>query len=246
MATLKKNSGFDPEVDEDDRSETLGVIAFQRIHADIIAGVYPPGDKLKLENLKKIYGIGMSPLREALSGLARDGLIVVESQRGFRVAPATQADLFDLFETRRSIEGLVLANAIANGDDAWEARVAGNFHRLQKLSQDPQKNIPSNEDWEIAHREFHFALVSSCRSRWLLKFHRQLWDHAARYRRISRAYNSAVSPSELLIEHKGIFEAAMARDSEVACALSKRHLSHTLKTILSVLSALSEDGNPTD
>lgn len=226
---------------EGTRSETLAALTFQRIHADIIAGAYQPGDKLKLDRLKKLYGVGMSPLREALSGLAREGLIVFESQRGFRVAPASQKDLVDVFETRQKIEGLILKDAIAHGDDAWETRIVGAFHRLQKLSRDPEKNMPFNHEWETAHRDFHFALVSGTPSVWLRKFHQQLWDHAARYRRISRAYNSAVLPDKLLAEHNGICEAVLARDCELACALAKRHLTNTLHTIQSVISALSKE-----
>ena len=37
--------------------------------------------------LQKRYGIGLSPLREALLLLLSEGLLVAEGQRGFMVAP---------------------------------------------------------------------------------------------------------------------------------------------------------------
>ncbi len=44
------------------------------------------GMSLRLDDLKDHYGMGASPLREALSRLVGEGLVQLENNRGFRVA----------------------------------------------------------------------------------------------------------------------------------------------------------------
>jgi hypothetical protein len=109
------------------------------------------------------YGVGISPLREALSRLATHGLVTQESQRGFHVREASGEDLRDITDTRIQIETLALRQSIARGDDAWEGRVVSALYLLDKL--DPKK-IPQNaEAWEVRHRSFHFAILEACGSR---------------------------------------------------------------------------------
>ena len=57
----------------------------------------------------------MSPPLEALSRLAAEGFVLAESQRGFRVAPVSRDDLFDLAERRIELETNVLARSIERG-----------------------------------------------------------------------------------------------------------------------------------
>src|SRR3546814_8817745 len=71
-----------------------------------------PGEPLRLERLKQDLKIGFTPLREALMRLSSEGLVLAEEQRGFRVAPATLADLEDIMTSRAEIEALALQRAI--------------------------------------------------------------------------------------------------------------------------------------
>ena len=64
---------------------TLAATAFERLRADILSCKLAPGSKLPFDRLKEDYGVGLSPLREALSRLATSGLVTMEGQRGFRV-----------------------------------------------------------------------------------------------------------------------------------------------------------------
>ena len=56
------------------------------LRTDIIDGALMPGLKLKLDMLRERYDIGAAPLREALSRLAGEGLVLAQaSVRGLRV-----------------------------------------------------------------------------------------------------------------------------------------------------------------
>ena len=95
-----------------DGNLTLASVVAARLRADILSGDLPPGGKLRLETLRERYGIGASPLREALASLAAEGLVLRLDQRGFRVAGADEAALRDLIETRCLVETAALPKQV--------------------------------------------------------------------------------------------------------------------------------------
>ena len=84
--------------------KTLVEGAYQRLRRDIIEGVHPPGEKLRVEHLKDQYEVGAGTLREALLLLVTDALVVAQGQRGFRVAPISIEDFEDITRTRILLE----------------------------------------------------------------------------------------------------------------------------------------------
>src|ERR1700761_9331892 len=99
---------------------TMASAVVDRLRDDIVQGVLPPGEKLRLEHLAPRYGVGRTPLREACCRLAAEGLVTIEDQRGFRVTPISRAGLLDLTRTRQHIETLALRQSILAGDLRWE------------------------------------------------------------------------------------------------------------------------------
>ena len=85
-------------------ARSISEFALQRLRSDILSARLAPGAKLRLGLLTSIYQIGISPLRDALAQLAGDGLVILESQRGFRVAPVSREDLRDVSEARKRVE----------------------------------------------------------------------------------------------------------------------------------------------
>jgi GntR family carbon starvation induced transcriptional regulator len=138
--------------------QTVTTLVFERLRADILGVQFRPGEKLRFRELRARYGVGVSPLREALTRLAADGIVVLEDQRGFRVAPVSRADLEDLTRLRQQLETTALAQSIAEGDEEWEVKVMAAFHRLSKLPEnEPGGGRVMNEQWARRHEEFHFA-----------------------------------------------------------------------------------------
>ena len=129
-------------------SFTLAHDAFVRIREDIVHGRLQPGEKLKPDMLSGRYKLGFSPIREALSRLTSEGLVISEPQRGFRAAPISVADLKDLTMVRIEVESLCLRRAIEVGTVDWESRLVAAFHRLSKtperVASDP---VRSADDW---------------------------------------------------------------------------------------------------
>src|ERR1700688_4805330 len=98
------------------RPRTIAESAYHRLRQDILWGQFAPGSPLRSDELRARYGVGVSPLREALMRLVSERLVTVVGQRGFRAAPLTAYDVEDTMATRLVIEGQALTRSIERGD----------------------------------------------------------------------------------------------------------------------------------
>jgi len=206
--------------------------AYEGLRADLLACRILPGKRLKIQELCTQFSVSLGAIREALSRLTSEGLVVAEPQRGFRAAPISAADLADLTMVRVEIETLCLKRAIEYGDVDWEARLVAAAHRLSRTPErDVNDPARSNEDWAEAHSAFHLALVDGCGSPWLLHLHALLYAQSERYRRLSVPF--AVKGRNVDEEHQAIVAATLARDVENATRLLATHLEATTHILLS-------------
>jgi DNA-binding GntR family transcriptional regulator len=215
------------------QSRTLANEVFEKLRADILSNSLPPGMKLRFDDLREAYKVGLSPLREALSRLAENRLVVATGQRGFRVPSVSARDILDIAMVRKQVEGLALRLSIQNGDDAWEARVVAARHKVTLLEK-AGKNV-AEDIWESRHREFHYTLVSACQSECLLHLHGLLCDQFDRYRRLSAQSRLPNSPRSLI--HQQILEAALKRNADLAVRLLGEHIDKAAQLIVAGLSA---------
>jgi GntR family transcriptional regulator, carbon starvation induced regulator len=210
------------------RPATFAEHAFNLLHADIVRAKLRPGERMHVERLRKTYGVGATPLREALSKLSSLDLVTAEGQRGFRVAPVSVENLLEITKTRAWIESLMLRAAIASGDRRWEAEILAAAHRLRGC---PKSNGESlSDDWYRENRAFHDALVSACHSPQMMAFRAQLYDFSDRYRRLS--VRSGLAGRDCDAEHQLIMDAVLARDADAAIAHTVDHFIETACVIL--------------
>jgi len=163
-------------------TETVGEKVYRRLRQDIISGRLAPSQKLRLDALKESYGASISTLRELLSRLTSEGLIVSESAKGFEVAPISADNLRELANLRLLLESHALQRSFAAGDMEWEARVVAAYHKLSTMEARMQAGDRAGP--EVLKRydaEFHQALISACGSRTLLEAHAGINDKYIRY-----------------------------------------------------------------
>jgi len=205
-------------------SETLSNIAFERLRSEVVSGNLAPGERLHVEKLGHRYGIGLSPLREALSRLSETGLIVAELQKGFKVAPMSIVEFRDVIDSRLVVEKEALLRSIRHGDVDWEARVVAAYHRLSRVhDQIDSGKLRVLADWTRLNREFHTSVISACDSKWLLRFCIMLYDQTGRYQgRIRKTGSLPVDQSAR--EHKSLLEAVLARKGKLASTILESHV----------------------
>jgi GntR family transcriptional regulator, carbon starvation induced regulator len=212
--------------------------AYQRLRREIILGELMPGERLRAADLQERFGLGLTPIREALTRLSVEGMVEGESHRGPRVPGLSQDGLADLFATRRDVERLCLTRALAAGDALWEAGIVAAFHLLSRtplpLSGEERDGVAA---WERHHRAFHLSLVSACGSEWLMRFWTTLVDHSERYRKL-RLLTLGVEPmvaDRVARDHERLMEAALARDVDEACRRMDQHLADTEAAVAALL-----------
>jgi DNA-binding GntR family transcriptional regulator len=226
--------------DLDDRSQAER--AYRRLRAEILHGDLMPGERLRAADLQDRFGLGLTPIREALMRLSSENLVDAETHRGSRVMPASPDEFADLMTTRRLIERACLTAAIARGDTAWEAEIVAAMHLLSRTP------LPVSVDdraaattWETHHRGFHFALVSACGSAWLLRFWNMLADQSERYRKVRLLHHrdAVAEVRDVNAEHADIMSAGLARDAERATSLMDAHLAATETSVARLLATYS-------
>jgi DNA-binding GntR family transcriptional regulator len=201
-----------------------------RLLADILDGRYAPGARLRFAELQAAYEVGIGTLREALSHLASVGMVEVDANRGYRVAPVSEADLLDVSSLLIEFEQRAILSSIEKGDKAWEEAVVVTFHRLSAIESRPRAERAQRfKEWVALHRDFHHALVSACGSRWLLHMRGLLYDHMERYRLLSQRHRPQ-GPGRLA-EHEAIKQAALDRRGPEAAELLRKQLQWTVDNV---------------
>jgi DNA-binding GntR family transcriptional regulator len=202
-------------------TETIGDNAYRRIRADIIFGRIAPSQKLKLDKLKDVYGASISTLREILSRLTSEGLVVAEGQRGFEAAPVSVENLREVAALRQLLEGFALEQSFAAGDVEWEGRVVAAHHKLAALEQRMRDgDMSQTEMWKRYDWEFHQALISACGSKVLMDTHAAIFDKYLRYQMIALSFRGDIAARE----HRVMLEAALDRDAPTAKSMLEKHV----------------------
>jgi DNA-binding GntR family transcriptional regulator len=152
--------------------------ATTEIRHAILSGQLRPGQAFSLRNLAGQLGVSFIPVREALRGLEREGLVVIRRGRSTSVAPLSSDDLHSLCQLRRRIEPELAADAcllISSSElDKHELR-------LERACQAPDQSWDPYE----AHRELLGALLGPTATSWDLRMLHMLWHATERYLRFS-------------------------------------------------------------
>jgi len=216
---------FEPVV----RQKTYELVA-ERLLALISSDHLTPGDALPSEReLVGLYGVGRSSIREALRILESKGAITAEPNGGFAVAPvgnglnhslgfllsADQADLDELFEVRRIVEGEAAALAA-------ERRDAAELGRMAEALAAMRAGLGSEAAFAAADLRFHLLLVEAARNRLLATLMDAVRSLLGRV--LAFSYRIPGSPEAAIESHRLILDAIAAGDGDLARARMREHL----------------------
>ncbi|WP_211767965.1 GntR family transcriptional regulator [Kutzneria sp. CA-103260] len=192
------------------------------LRAELLKGVFAPGQKLRVVELGERFGASQSVIREALLRLTEQDLLVAEPQRGVRVRDLSIDDIAALTETRVLVESQALRWSIARGDLAWETAVLAAHHRMEKtpvLLDDGSVN----EEWAFRHAEFHAALLAGSGNPRLEAVAASLRDSSELYRRWYWVLTDD-HRRDIPAEHRQLKDLALARDADAAVEVLVQHI----------------------
>lgn len=209
--------------------DSIGQKAYRQIRTDIVFGKLRPGEKLKLERVGADYDVSISTLREMLSRLVSEGLVIAEGQRGFEVAPVSQENLREIAAMRLLLESHALTQSFQAGDLEWEGRVVSAYHKLASV----EKRLVAGEradpeTWKKYDWEFHHALISACGSATLFAIHEPVYDKYLRYQMVAGTFRGEAAARE----HKKLLDLALAREAKAACDILAGHIGDCIDFII--------------
>jgi GntR family carbon starvation induced transcriptional regulator len=190
----------------------------------IITGELAPGERVFVEQLSTTWRLSATPLREALRTLAGQGLIVLDAQRGARVAEVSVDEMMEVYELRLIVEPYALRLSIEADDPVWRSGLENAWEALRRAHGSSPK---SPVDLEPAHTDFHVALVAGCGSDVLVRMTTLLATQALRFRTLI-APRRPGGNRQSSIEHQRLCELSLAGDADDATAFLATHLSWPL------------------
>lgn len=152
-----------------------------RLSERIVAGNYPPGQRILEQAVSAEFAVSRGPVREALRLLERDGLVTILPRRGAQVTRLSIEEVREIFNIRASLNGL-RDRTIA--EDPERDRVLPMLEeevgRLTRLARDPRAGA---EYVETVFRLNHF-LNGATRNRRLREILSSLALQTLRYSRL--------------------------------------------------------------
>lgn len=172
------------------------------------------------------FGVSITPVREALHGLAAQGFVRMDARRGATVVGLTPADLADLYDLRKLLEGQAVRKACAffTGED---------FDALNAINQ-RMKQVREPDEWYRLNAHFHSALYGVSRNQHLCRIIEQLRQLSEPYVRI---YVTKANLSDPVDEHGRVLTHCKNREPDLA---EKALIEHLEKTADSVSLALEK------
>lgn len=208
----------------------LPSLIYEQLRADIVAGALPSGQVLRQQELAKRLNVSRMPLREALTRLVAEGLIVPRPQRGYAVAELDASAIVDVFDLRMVIEQHA-------GEAAARARRPSDIDAVAELLDRMSNLNPGRKDyaqqWAALNYRFHQRIIESTQRKVLIRVAKNLRDAVEPYVNIEVVLTQSFDASER--EHREIFEAFRAGDASGLADLSRRHVEGTAQRLLKEL-----------
>lgn len=202
----------------------------ERLRTAIVYGYLTPGEYLREEALAKMLSVSRGPVREALSHLAREGLVVIQRNRGTFVARLTREDTEEIYSLRLVLERLAVERAVKRGTDEQFAAMQEVVNQMQACT---ERGITVQEAAEL-DIEFHELIYRA-------SAHRRLYDGWQNLRQqihillLSRNIANADFQVITVSAHQVILDALRNRDSAAARALIDEHLLGSYERVLTSL-----------
>ncbi len=136
----------------------------ESIRRSILDAEYQLGEALSEAMLAEKYGVSRTPVREALTELQRQGLIVIRQQAGSFVFMPSEEDVAELCEFRRMIEVTAIRLAYAR-------RPAETLTQMREAIAAMKNALESEDQLGYAHADsdFHGAGVENCANHYLIE-----------------------------------------------------------------------------
>jgi DNA-binding GntR family transcriptional regulator len=188
---------------------TMAERAYRAIKEDIVTGVFRPGDLIKEADLAVHYHIGKTPVREALQGLQKEGLVDVIPRAGYIVSAVTTRDVQEVFQLRLILETAAAELAAKNATHEELRRLVDSAD-----FQYTHGDRGSYKSFLTCNTEFHHMVALSSGNERLAQIVLRLLEDLERLFHFELDLRD--SAEEMVEEHKALVAALVERDADKA------------------------------
>jgi DNA-binding GntR family transcriptional regulator len=199
------------------RTRSLASLVAQEIERLILSGTLAAGERLNEQALAARLGVSRGPVREAVRGLERTGLVVAVRNQGVYVRQVSAEEALEIYDLRAAITGLACARLAAGATAAQLAALRDLVRRMEGAhkADDPAAYYALN-------LEFHAALLAEGGGPRARRLYEELGNELHLYRR--RALVQPENMRESNAEHAAILRAIAASDAPAARAAGEAHI----------------------
>jgi DNA-binding GntR family transcriptional regulator len=194
----------------------------ERLRHALLSGGIRPGERIKVAELERQFGVSHIPIREAVRRLETEGLIVALPQRAAVAAGVDLVDLAGLYDLRRIVECSVIRRSVESMTDQEVDTVRAALAALESVSEDHD----APRFWEL-HREFHWALLEPGANAWVQRVLDQVWTASQRYVRL---FVSA-TVQDAMRDHRALATCCRKRAGARAAEILEKHLDRTERAV---------------
>jgi DNA-binding GntR family transcriptional regulator len=193
--------------------------ATEALRGLILSGELAPGSRLNQEDLAARFAVSRLPVRNALSRLESDGLVVLKPSSGAWVARLDLRECLEIYMIRERLEPLALSMAVAAISDAQVTQLVALVEAMAAGT--------DTETFLRLDRAFHLASYAPARMEHLLGLIERYWNTTQHYR---RAFTKLLGRERNWIihaEHRLIVDAIRRRDADGAAHQLCEHIRRT-------------------
>ena len=212
-------------------------VVYHWLREQILIGELLPGTEIRQEVLARQFGTSRIPIREALSRLQAEGLIILRPRRGFAVTSLNQSEIIEIFELRMAVEEHAMRIATKERTPTDVSEVEALVEAMEAPAEAP--SLRYLQQWMSTNRHFHTRLIECAHRKRVSEVALNLRDAIEPYMRIEANFNRQVGYAN--VEHRKIFEAFKRKDSEAAARISRKHCESTLKRLLANIDFRNEN-----
>ncbi|MCC6007640.1 MAG: GntR family transcriptional regulator [Rhodobacteraceae bacterium] len=220
------------------RNRTLTERAVEKLRRNILMGVYQPDTHLQEIPVAEELAMSRTPVREALSTLASEGLLVHAPKRGYSVRRFSMREVVEAYSVRSTLEGMAARVLAERGiDEATQIELATLLGEVDALLAARKLNVADRDPWRRANIRFHGLLHETTDNRFLTKSLSLVQNIPLVSNAIIQWYDYD-SVRRYHDDHHAIVQAIIRRESARAEALMREHIH---QACLFVTQRLGED-----
>lgn len=199
------------------RTRSLASLVAQEIEQLILSGEIAPGERLNEQALAARLGVSRGPIREAVRGLERSGLIVAVVNQGSYVRQISVEEALDVFDIRVALTSHAAERAAERANAALLAPMEDILARMTQAEQTEDASA-----YYALNLQFHAALFEVAGNARAARIYADLGKELHLFRR--RVLLQPENMRQSNAEHSAILQALRAGDSAAARAAGEAHI----------------------